>query len=83
MKTIRYFWLTKNTSVMVLIIIYEHGGKEITKLYRVLNCVVYTLIEKYVCINYLSCQTKTLCGISKNSTSKEIIVNLLLDIGIP
>ena len=46
------------------------------------SCVVYNLIENYVCIEYLSCQSKTLCGISNNPTFKETSFNLLLGIGI-
>ena len=65
MKAIRYCLLNKNTYVMALIMIYENSGKGIRKVYRVLSCVVYTLIDNYVCIYYLSCQPKTLCGISK------------------
>ena len=83
MKTIRYFLLNKNTSVMALIIIYENSGKDVRKLYRMLSCVVYTFMENYVCIDYLSCQSKTLCGISSNPTFKEKSFNLLLSIGIP
>ena len=52
-------------------------------MYRVLSCVVYTLIENYVCIDYLSCQSKTLCAISSNSSFKETSFVLLLGIGIP
>ena len=58
MKTIRDSLLKKNTSVMALIMIYENSGKDIIKVYRVLSCVVYTLIDNYVCIYYMSCQSK-------------------------
>ena len=53
------------------------------KLYIVLSCVVYTLIYNYVCIDYLSCQSKTLSGISNNPTFKDTSFNLILGIGIP
>ena len=68
---------------MALIMIYENSGKYIRKVYRVLSCVFHTLIDNYACIYYLSCQPKTLCGISKNPTFKEKRFNLLLGIGIP
>ena len=45
MKTIRDFLLKKNTSILALIMIYETVGKDTRKVYRVLSCVVYTLIE--------------------------------------
>ena len=52
-KTIRDCLLNKNTSVMALIMIYETVGKDISKVYKVLSFVVYTLIDNYVCIEYL------------------------------
>ena len=52
------------------------------KVYRVLSCVVYTIIYNYFCIDYLPFQSKTLCGISNNPTFKETSFNLLLGIGI-
>ena len=48
---------------MALIMIYENIGQISKKVYRVLSCVVYSLIYNYVCINYLSCQPKTLSSI--------------------
>ena len=42
-----------NTRVLALIIFYESGEKIIRKLFRVLSCVIYTIIDKYVCIDYL------------------------------
>ena len=83
MKAIIYCLLNKNTYGMALIMIYENSGKYIRKVYRVLSCVVYTFIDNYVCIEYLSCQPKTLCGISNNPTFNEKCFNLLLGIGIP
>ena len=68
MKTIRDCLLKNNTSVMALITIYENIGKYIRTVYRVLSCVVYTIIYNYVCIDYLSFQSKTLFGISRNPT---------------
>ena len=43
-----------NTSVLSLIIFYEKG--EDNKYYRVLSCVIYTMIENVVYINHLACQ---------------------------
>ena len=59
-KKIRYCLLKKNKSVMELIINNENNGKDTIKMYRVLICVVYTLIDNYVCIDYLSCQSEIL-----------------------
>ena len=63
MKTIRDCLLKNNTSVMALITIYETVGISIRKVYRVLSCVVYTIIDNYGCTEYLSCQSKKLCNI--------------------
>ena len=52
------------------------------KLQRVLSCVVYTLIDNYVSIAYISCQSKTLSEISINPTFKDTSFNILLCIGI-
>ena len=83
MQSIKFSLMKNKTSVMELIMIYETVGIYIKKLFRVLSCVVYTLIDNYVCIEYLPCQSKTLCDISKNTTFKETTFNLLLGIGIP
>ena len=56
----------KNTCVMALLIIYENSGEKPEQLYIVLSCVVYSLIENYVCIDYISCQSKTLTPIYPN-----------------
>ena len=68
---------------MGLIIIYKTFGKDKRKLHKVLSCVVYTLIENYVCTDYLTCQSKTLCDNSNNPKFKETRFNLLLSTGIP
>ena len=38
--------------------------KDCLKKYKVLSCVVYSLIENYILIDYLSCQSKTLSSVS-------------------
>ena len=82
MKNIRDCLMENNTSVIVLIILYENSGKYIRKLYIVFSCVVYNLIYNYVCIEYLFFQSKILCGISSNPTFKETDFNLSLGVGI-
>ena len=52
------------------------------KLYRVLNFVVYTFMDNYICIDYLLCQSKNLFFISCNPTFEDIIFNILLGIDI-
>ena len=43
----------KNTRVLALVIFYESEKTIIRKLFRVLSCVIYTIIDKCVCIDYL------------------------------
>ena len=75
--------MKKNTSVMSLIMIYENNVEIPETIYRVFNCCVYSLIDNYVCIDYLPCQSKKLSEISSNPTFKDTSFNLLFCIGIP
>ena len=75
--------IKKNTCVMALIMIYENNGDIPKQLYRVLSFVVYSLVYNYVCIEYLSCQSKTLSSISSKPTFKDTSFNILIGIGIP
>ena len=68
---------------MVLVIIYENNGGYAKKVYIVLIFVVYSLIDNYVCIDYLPCQSKTLGSISSKPTFQDTSFNILLSIGIP
>ena len=42
-----------NTRVLALVIFYESGETIIRKLFRVFIFLIYTIIDKYVCIDYL------------------------------
>ena len=53
MKNIRNILKNKNTCVIALIIFYENKLIKPKKLYRVLSCVIYYLMENYICIEYL------------------------------
>ena len=48
-----------------------------------LSCVLYSLINNDVCIDYLSCQSKTLSRISTNRRYEQKSFNILIGIGIP
>ena len=50
---------------------------------RVLSCVVYSIIDNYVCIDYLLSQSKTSSSISSKPKFEDTIFNILLGIGIP
>ena len=83
MKTVRDLLKKNNKCVMELIMFYENNGEKPKKMYRVLICVLYSLMENYVCIGYLLCQSKTLGTISSNIIFKRTSSNILIGIGIP
>ena len=78
METIRDFLY-----VISLIMIYDNNGGNSKTMYRVLSFVVYSLIDNYFCIDYLSCQSKTLSSISYKPTFEQTSFNILLGIFIP
>ena len=45
--------LKDNTRVLALVMFYENRKKNTRTMFRVLSCVIYTIISKYVCIDYL------------------------------
>ena len=45
----------KHTSVLELLIIHETRVGNPKKYFRVLSCVIYNIIENYVCIDYIAC----------------------------
>ena len=68
METIIYCLGKKNKCIIALIMFYGGNGLEPKKVYRVLSCVIYSLIDNYVCIDYLSYQPKTLSFIKSKPT---------------
>ena len=46
----------KNTSVLALIMFYEKRADISKKNFRVLSCVIYSIIKNYVYIDYIVCQ---------------------------
>ena len=83
METIRYCLKNNSTFVIALIMFYENNGLKPKNMYRVLICVLYSLIDNHACIDYLQCQLKTLIRISPNTTFEKKSFNILLGIGIP
>ena len=74
--------LSKKTSVLELLMFHETRGVNPNKVFRVLSCAIYTIIENYVCIGYLACQSKTLSEISVGYKYVEKYFNRILGIGI-
>ena len=56
-------------------------------MFRVLSCVIYTIIEKYVCIDYLGSKKSKLSDLKIGCTGSNkhngIDYNNILGIGIP
>ena len=48
----------KKTRVLALLMFYE-ARKNHKKYFKVLSCVIYTIISKNVCIEYLYCESKS------------------------
>ena len=49
-----------NTCVLELVMFCDMRHKNSTRAFRVLSCVIYTIIENYLWIDYLSFQSKQL-----------------------
>ena len=58
------------TYVFALIMFYDNKGTKPIKVYTVLSFFLYSLIYNYVCIEYLSCQSKNLSRIFSNKISE-------------
>ena len=56
MKTIKKCLINENTCFMELIMSYYTNELKTKNIYGGLSCVIYSLIDNYVCIDYLSCK---------------------------
>ena len=68
LETIRDCLRKNNTCVMALMMFYDNNVEKPKKWYKVLICVVYSLIDNYVCIDYLSRQSKISSSVSSKPT---------------
>ena len=50
--------MKRDTRVLALVFCYDLGNFNPRKMFRVLSCVIYTIIDRYVCIEYLGTETK-------------------------
>ena len=50
--------MNRDTRVLALVVLYELGTFNPRKMFKVLSCVIYTIIDRYVCIYYLGTETK-------------------------
>ena len=79
--------MKRDTRVIALVVFYELGNFNPRKMFRVLSCVIYTIIERYVCIDYLCKETKKISELRLGCTLKTKRENMdydkLFGIGIP
>ena len=54
----------KNMCVIALVMSYENKTNNATKVHRVLSCVLYYIMDNFVCIDYICCQYKTISDFS-------------------
>ena len=50
-KHINKTLMKRDTRVLALVVFYEQGAFNPRKMFRVLSCVIYTIIDRYVCID--------------------------------
>ena len=55
--------LKPNTKVLALVMFFENKKKNAKKMFRMLSCLIYTIIRIYVFIDYLGSDKKKLCDL--------------------
>ena len=60
--------MKKNTRVLALVIFYESGKTNLRKMSKVLSCVIYRIIDRYVCIDYLGTEKKKISDLKIGCT---------------
>ena len=76
-KHIHKTLMKQNTRVLALVVFYEIGDINPIKMFRVLSCVIYTIIDRYIIIDYLGTEIKKIsvlrlgCTIGCSERSEE------------
>ena len=83
MEIIRDFLKKNNTCVIALRMLYDNNEVKLKTFYRVLSCVIYSIIDNYVSVDYRSCQSRNSSSISSNTISEQTGFNILPGTGIP
>ena len=75
-----------NTKVLALLMFYQTRNNP-KKAFKVLSCVIYTIISNYVCIDYLACETKQIIelpvGTGRSFKHGNKSYEKIFEIGIP
>ena len=86
-KRINKKMMNRDTRVLALVVFYELGNFNPRKMFRVLSCVIYTIIGRYFCIDYLGTETNKISKLRLGCTLKTKHENKdydnLFGIGIP
>ena len=69
-KHINKTLMNTDTRVLALVVFNELGTFNTRKMFRVLSCVIYTIIGRYVCIDYLGTETKKISELRLGCTLK-------------
>ena len=79
--------MNRYTRVLALVVFYELGTFNPIKMFKVLSCVIYTIIDRYVCIDYLGTETRKISEIhlvfSLKTRHENKDYDNLFGIGIP
>ena len=79
--------MKRNTRVITLVVYYEYENLNPRKMFKVLSCVIYTIIDRYVCIDYLCTEIKKISklklGLSLKTKHEGMDYENLFGIGIP
>ena len=73
--------------MLALVFFYELGNINPTKIFKLFSCVIYTIIDRYVCIDYLGTKKKKIselrlgCTLQSKHDSRDY--DNLFGIGIP
>ena len=86
-KHINKTLMKRNTRVLALVVHYELGNINPRKMFKVLSCVIYAIIDRYVCIDYLGTKIKKISQLKLGRSLKirhaDKDYDKLFGIGIP
>ena len=79
--------MNRDTRVLALVVFYEIGNFNPRKMFRLLSCVIYTIIDRYVCIDYFGTDIKkiseSILGCTLKTKHEGMDYDNLFGIGIP
>ena len=86
-KHINKTLMKRDTRVLALVVFYELGNFNPSNVFKVLSCILYKIIDRYVCIDYLGTETNKISELRLGCTLKTkhegMDYDNLFGIGIP